>query len=151
MITASFHALAETVGRAFDDSDGREPVDRLLACARAYRAWAVANPRRFNLIWTDQVLGYAAPPGGPTVTAERAVYRPFLLAIGQAQGKGDRLVDFAALPTEDRHRLLGLFATMHGLVSLEINSHLAPGSIDGEALLIDQMTHASRHLLSPQD
>jgi AcrR family transcriptional regulator len=151
LITESFRDLAGAVGQAFDDSAGAGPVDRLLACVRAYRAWAVANPRRFNLIWTDQLPGYAAPPGGPTVTAEQAVYRPFLLAVGEAEGRGDRLAEFATLPTDDQRRLLGLFGTLHGLVSLEINSHLAPGSVDGEALIVDRMTHALRHVHLAQD
>jgi hypothetical protein len=56
------------------------------------------------------------PPGGPTFTAEQAVYRPFLLAVGEA-------VEL-------------------GLVSLEVNSHLAPGSVDGEALIVDQLPQA---------
>jgi AcrR family transcriptional regulator len=146
LITENFRDLAGAVSQAFDDSEAAEPVDRLLACVRAYRAWAVASPRRFNLIWTDQLPGYAAPPGGPTVTAEQAVYRPFLLALGEAEGRGDQLAEFATLLPDDQRRLLGLFGTLHGLVSLEINSHLAPGSIDGEALIVDQMTHALRHL-----
>jgi len=149
LIMESFQSLADAVHRAFDDSAGAEPDDRLLACVRAYRAWAVANPRQFNLIWTDQLPGYAAPPDGPTVTAEQAVYRPFLLAVGEVEGCGDRLVEFATLPTDDQHRLLGLFGTLHGLVSLEINSHLAPSMVDGEALLVDRMTHAVRHVHPP--
>ncbi|WP_433602300.1 TetR/AcrR family transcriptional regulator [Nocardia sp. CA-135953] len=149
LIAEGFRGLAGTVGRAFEDSAGAAPVDRLLACVRAYRAWAVANPRRFNLIWTDQLPGYAAPPGGPTVTAEQAVYRPFLLAVGEAEGCGDQLAEFTTLSTHDQRRLLGLFGTLHGLVSLEINSHLAPGSVDGEALIVDRMTHALRYVQAP--
>jgi AcrR family transcriptional regulator len=151
LITESFLSLAEAVRQAFDDSAGAESLDRLLACVRAYRAWAVANPRQFNLIWTDQLPGYAAPPAGPTVTAEQAVYRPFLLAVGEAEGRGDRLAEFATLPIDDQYRLLGLFGTLHGLVSLEINSHLAPGSVGGEALLVDRMTHTLRHIHPPKD
>jgi len=55
------------------------------------------------------------------------------------------------LPTDDQRRLLGLFGTLHGLVSLEINSHLAPGSVDGEALIVDRMTHALRHVHLARD
>jgi AcrR family transcriptional regulator len=149
LIAESFRSLASAVDQAYDESAG--PVERFLACARAYRAWAVANPRRFNLIWTDQLPGYTAPPDGPTVTAEQAVYRPILLAIGHAEGSGDRLVEFATLPGYDQYRLLGLFGTLHGLVSLEINSHLAPSSVAGEALLVDRMTHALRNIRPPRD
>jgi AcrR family transcriptional regulator len=126
LITASFGDLAGAVGQAFDDSAGAEPGERLIACVRAYRAWAVANPRRFNLIWTDQLPGYAAPPGGPTVTAEQAVYRPFLLAVGEAEGRGDQLAEFASLPAADQRRLLGLFGTLHGLVSLRSTATSRP-------------------------
>ncbi|MBB5961104.1 WHG domain-containing protein [Planomonospora venezuelensis] len=138
MITDSFERLAAAVeeGRA---AEGAAPADRFLACVRAYRSWAVANPRRFNLIWTDQLPGYAAPAEGPTVSAERSVYRPFLSVIGEVKGRSYRFEELSGLPADERHWLLGLFGTMHGLVSLEINHHLAPSSVDGEECLVSQM------------
>lgn len=140
LISESFRSLAEAVSAAAAHTAAAQPLDRFLTCARAYRAWALANPQQFNLIWTDQLPGYAAPEDGPTYDAEQAVYRPFLRAVG------DRYEDFGALPTGTQHSLLGLFAALHGLVSLEVNGHLAPSLVDGEACLTDQMASAFTRL-----
>lgn len=138
----SFGDLAAHVAAAAE-VDG--PIaDRLLATCLAYREWAVANPQRFNLIFTDQIPGYAAPPGGPTVEAEMAVGAPFLRLVGELQGRATPLdvAAFMELPVAERSRLFAPFAALHGFVSLEINNH-APFGDNAEMLRL--------HLLSLLD
>ncbi len=133
----SFGDLAAHVAAAAEGegANGGTIEDRLLDTCLAYRAWAVANPQRFNLIFTDQIPGYAAPPGGPTVAAEMAVGAPFLRLVGELQGRAAPLdiVAFLDLPVAERSRLFAPFAALHGFVSLEINNHAPFG--DNEEML----------------
>lgn len=48
-------------------------ADRLRAVALAYRAWSVAHPNEFGLLFGDPIPGYVAPEGGPTVEAMNRV------------------------------------------------------------------------------
>ena len=121
--------------------------DRLPAVVRAYRTWAVDHPAQFNLIFSDQIPGYAAPPGGPTVDAELAVVRPLVRAIGERLGRPYDIDTFGELPQSEQDRLLGLWGLLHGLVALEVNSHL-PFVEDHEALVIGQVTNALAELVA---
>jgi AcrR family transcriptional regulator len=132
ILLASFRDLAAHMAdAALGHADARS---RLLACCRAYRRWAVDNPQQFNLIFTDQIPGYAAPPGGPTVDAEIAVYAPMVEALGEVIGRELDPLSLAALPLPERTRLFAPFAALHGFVMLEINHH-AP-LIDVEEMMM---------------
>lgn len=108
----------------------------------AYRRWAVDHPAQFNLIFSDQIPGYAAPPGGPTVDAELAVVRPLVRAIGEVLDRPYDIDTFGELPETERDRLIGLWGVLHGLVALEINSHL-PFIEDHESLVVGQVMNAA--------
>lgn len=129
----AFGDLAARVAAAAENQGTLE--ERLLATCLAYRDWAVANPQRFNLIFTDQIPGYVAPPGGPTVAAEMAVGAPFLRLVGELLGRAEPLdvVAFMELSTAERSRLFAPYAALHGFVMLEINHH-APFGDNGEML-----------------
>lgn len=134
VITDSFGRLAEAVSAVGDEVAGRPPAERLLACAAAYRDWAVEHPAEFNLIFTDRIPGYAAPPDGPTVEAQVGIFGPFLDALADLLDV-DR-DDPAALA--ERSEVIGLWATMHGLVLLEINHHI-PFVEDPVRLFVDTL------------
>lgn len=140
----AFGDLAAHVAAVAGDGAAGSIEERLLATCLAYRAWAVANPQRFNLIFTDQIPGYAAPPGGPTVEAEMAVGAPFLRLVGELQGRPEPLdvAGFLELSTSERARLFAPYAALHGFVMLEINNH-APFGDNAEMLRL--------HLLSLLD
>jgi AcrR family transcriptional regulator len=132
ILLAGFRELANHMAEAArGHPDART---RLLASCRAYRQWAVDNPQQFNLIFTDQIPGYAAPPGGPTVDAEIAVYTPMVEALGKLVGRDLDPVSLAGLPLPERTRLYSPFAALHGFVMLEINHH-AP-LLDVEAMML---------------
>ncbi len=141
LILESYAGLAAAVAPSTSATDG----DGLAGYCRAYLAWATANPGQFNLIWTDQLPGYEAPPGGPTVDAEIAVLTPLIEVVGALRGEPASIEQFEHVPTETLHRYVSIWGMLHGLVSLVVNHHL-PFVDDPERLVVDQVVSAARAL-----
>lgn len=110
----------------------------------AYRAWAVAEPNRFLLIFGTPVPGYHAPEAGPTVAAMQRVGWAFFGVAAYAFVR-----NAIALPPDERDPtaeeriiakeiatlapgfpagaipiLVGAWARWHGLVTLEVVGQL---------------------------
>lgn len=122
-----------------------DPVAALLRAIGAYRAWAVANPGRFLLIFGTPVPGYEAPPDGPTVAANRRMGQTFFVLAARAYAAGlvaDPAVAHHPTPGEQAAlaqlrllapgfpaalvpQMLGGWAQWHGLVTLEVTGQLA--------------------------
>lgn len=120
LIVGVYDELAASVRESVDRS--ASPADQVRAAAAGYRRFAVSKPARFNLVFTDALPGYAAPPEGPTVSAQVAVMQPFVDAMTElADLPSD---DVTTWPTELRHDALALWGQLHGMVSLEANHHL---------------------------
>ena len=121
LIVQSYQSLEAEIRDATGASAGLALEQRLAGGPIAYRSWAIAHPRQFNLIFFDQLGGYAAPPDGPTVSAQTAVLQPIAAPYAEARGcslaellgDGDLLDDF-----------LGWWGAFHGIVALEVNHHL---------------------------
>ena len=62
--------------------------DRLLAGAHAFRAWAVAEPSRYALLYGSPVPGYAAPPE-VTVEPGTRVVGILLGLVAEGVARGD--------------------------------------------------------------
>jgi AcrR family transcriptional regulator len=146
ILIESFDALAAAVRAASEASRDQPARQRILDCAAAYREWAVAHPHQFNLIFTDQIPGYEAPPGGPTVDAEIAVEEPFIDAVAELLGRtpDDLLADttsrvFAAI--------VALRSQLLGFTMLEINHH-APYLDDSPTIMLTATEHAIDALLA---
>ena len=112
-------AARQLLGAAAEAAADLDPADRVMACAHAYRSWALDHPAEFNLVFTDRIPGYAAPPDGPTVEIQAEIFGPFVAALDALADAGTA----AGTITPDDERV-GLWATMHGFVMLEINHHL---------------------------
>lgn len=123
------------------------PRARQLAVAHAYRRWSLDHPNEFGLLYGDPVRGYAAPDQGVTVQANTRVARAMLTPMLEAHAAGTLDVPghFAALhddPGGQRLaddirgmvgidlepgtalRMIGAWARLHGLVSLEVFNQL---------------------------
>lgn len=129
LIVRSFRSLADAVTRAIAALAGAPVGDRLLAGPLAYRAWALAHPQEFNLVFTDQLPGFVAAPDGPTVDAQTAIFRPMAATVVEARIAQGRRGDPGADPIEtatpeDLADFIGLLGLFHGLTSLEVNHHL---------------------------
>lgn len=139
LLLESYGSLRQVIEEALREVQSDPLQDQLLVGALAYRTWATTNPRQFNLIFTDQIKGYAAEPGGPTTDAQVAVLRPLArifaallgLELEQLQEPGPALDAF-----------LGLWGTIHGLTMLEANHHL--DWVDAQRLFQAQV---GRHLV----
>jgi AcrR family transcriptional regulator len=124
---------AETAHAAVADAD---PVRRWVAVCEGVRAWALAHPHEYALIYGSPVPGYSAPR-----TTVQAAARVGLLLIGivrDAQGGGLRPVEpplppelrseaerMAAdlapdLPPETVTVLVAAWAQLYGLVGFEV-------------------------------
>jgi len=119
----------------------RDVAERIRAVALAYRAWSVAHPNLFGLLFGDPIPGYHAPPGGPTVEAMnrfgRALAQPLIEAWEQGRLRSHPALDaeeLAAplapmgpaageLPAAVLARLLLSWGRLHGQVSLEVFGH----------------------------
>jgi AcrR family transcriptional regulator len=122
LLLDSYDALAAAVEAAEAASRRRSARARLHDLAQAYRTWALAHRSQYNLLFTDQIPGYAAPPGGPTVAAQIRVFEPFRRALDDELGTS--YATSATLSAAQERDLLGFFGLLHGLVTLEVNHHL---------------------------
>lgn len=146
LVTESYEDLAAALTAAAQEASGRDPADRLRAAARAYRAWAVAQPHRYRLAFGSTYGSGALDPDRIVSAAQRSmsISLAALADLGPA--------DAAPVVTDERLRrevvawadaagepplapavlLLGLLAwsRMHGLVSLEIEGALGQTGVD---------------------
>jgi AcrR family transcriptional regulator len=112
------------------------PRDRWRATCRALRAWAAANPHEYALLYGSPVPGYAAPRDtiDPATRVYAALAEPLREAVpptdrppvaGALAADGARIAEGLGLPLppEQGVRLLGAWATLFGLVSLELFGH----------------------------
>ena len=138
------------------------PLAAMLRAIEAYRAWAVQGPERFMLIFGTPVPGYAAPEGGPTVTANRRMGQVFFTLAALAWREGliaARPAPRGAQPTPAEAQvhaelvaiapgfpsalipvMLSGWALWHGLVTLEITGQLEWIYPDADAYYTDRMT-----------
>lgn len=116
---------------------------RMMAASRALRAWGLAHPNEFGLLYGDPVRGYAAPAGGATVLANRRVGQALLTPLVEALVAGDfrRPAAYDALADDDgataiaddiaallghpvdpadAAAMLGAWSRLHGIVSLDV-------------------------------
>ena len=136
LITDAYNDLADAVEEGIA-SGGEVPSARFVAGIRAYRAWAVASPNRFLLIFGTPIPGYEAPVDGPTVEANRRMgealfgvgveaWRTGQMAVPalgreatQSEHELATLID-PDMPVELVPAMLGAWAHFHGVVTLEI-------------------------------
>jgi len=147
---ADLAAAMEAADVAARQGDGAAPREHLRALAAAFRAWALAQPHRYLLLYGTPVPGYVAPAG--TVALARRILAPFLAALAAlpspAAAAGPRLsaldARFAAWARETDQQIPGpvlrrgvvWWTRLHGLLSLEVEGHFASMGFD-PALLYD--------------
>lgn len=148
MITDAYRDLAAALQVPVQAGDLADTVDaqaHLQLVAGAYRAWALADPQRFALIFGPPVPGYAAPEDGPTVEAAQGAMANLAAVVHRAAHDGVlgepivRAVEAETLACFMQDKSAGVvgdvspathqamihaWASLHGFVCLEAYGHL---------------------------
>lgn len=148
LVVDAFTDLADRVDDAVDPTD--TPSDQLRDLTTAVRAWAVANPERWALIYGTPVPGYAAPRDR-TVSPGTRVMAVFIGILARGRTPEDaeppsadlagRLADGASdlgltAPPTLLAEAVSAWASVVGTVSTEIFGQLGPdlAEVGGELL-----------------
>ncbi len=144
LILSAYEALAETAETAADASDQAVGGDvaRWQAVPRALRAWALAHPHEWGLVFGSPVPGYEAPLD--TVTPYARIAAALMRPVLEAKAGGrlrmddpgrpvpDALRDAVApvheellpeLPVEKVVAAIQAWTTIIGAISLEVFGH----------------------------
>ena len=163
LIVDAFTSLGESQAQALEHLPLGDLLARFQALGRAYRAWALAHPQRYQLIFGTPIPGYQAPIE-ITTPAAAASLQPLIVTLGACREAGllrawtyppfsgpleAMLREWSAaaggIDLEVLYAALAVWSRVHGLVSLEIGQQYpvqiaAPGEIYRREL--DLMTAA---------
>ena len=138
LIRDAYRSLADTVRAAFD-SGADVP-----GLARAMRAWALADPHRYFLIYGTPVPGYHAPAetteissGIMAVLIEAHAALPAKASATPLDANLEEHRDWAdghPAPAAVLHRALSFWTRLHGVVSLELAGHFTGMEFDPDLL-----------------
>lgn len=159
LVTALIVDAFRSLGDAIDAGQAALPAGdypgRWVACAVAYRRWALGHPGDFALIFGTPIPGYHAPVE-ETVPVVQAAFRPFVAVPEAAKAAGcfhwtDRQEGWApatdarlsrylastggSLPPDVYRAMLEGWSLLHGIVTLEIVGQLPPLLGDADEFL----------------
>ncbi len=147
LILGAYESLAAEAERAADAAEAGHAGDaeRFQAVARAMRAWALANPHEWGLVFGTPVPGYQAPEATvvPYARVAAAMVRPLVAAraagrLAASRALQDRTITPAlaaavapvteglfpaGMPAEKVVLAVQAWTTVVGLVSLEVFGH----------------------------
>ena len=142
LIVEAFTSFAAAQQAAIDPQPREDHRARLRALGKAYRAWAVAYPERYQLIFGTPIPGYHAPMEltGPAAMCGLAILINVIDGIQQAGllscsftlpvALAAQLEEMKAMSPVNDTRVLYLalvtWARVHGLVSMEIGQQYPP-------------------------
>jgi AcrR family transcriptional regulator len=154
----------DDLGAAAEASDdpGAAPLERWLSVCRAVRAWALAHPHEYALLYGSPVPGYRAPADTVPAAARVGVVLGRILG-GAAQagalppaagGRDPELVSDDAVAVlggehpslDDTVRLRALLAwsAIYGTISFELFGHFVGSVADGARYFDRAMTELAR-------
>ena len=157
LITALIVDAYDDLATAVESATGagrRGPRRRWLDGCQALRSWAVAEPHRWALVYGSAIPGYAAPPdtiapagrvvralcapagGAADPTSQRPVPRGLAAQLRTTREALDLDVDPATMLA-----LVGAFARVVGLLTLELNGHFVGGFEPADDLYADLVEH----------
>ncbi|WP_369244086.1 TetR/AcrR family transcriptional regulator [Streptomyces sp. R41] len=146
LVIDAYGDLASALSRAAD-AGTTDPVARLTAVVHAYRAWAVAEPHRYRLLFRAPLQGYDAQSTSLVEASQPAMN--VVLEVVAALAKPSTPVPegpaahfrewmkrhgIEDVPAAVAARTTMLWAHLHGLVGLEIEGNFTSMGIDPAAL-----------------
>ena len=164
LIVDAYDAVGAAAEAALAANARRGTVARWLAVSQAIRAWALAHPHEYALIYGSPVPGYAAPPDtiDPasrvafallTVVVDGVAAGEITTGTGTAVPRAVR-ADFAELraaaapgvPDAVLARVLLAWSQLFGSISLEMFGHLHNVIHDYDAYFAMQMRRAAEFI-----
>ena len=155
LIIDAYGDLAAAVEAVAQADDGADAAASVRAFAAAYRAWALAQPSRYLLLYGTPVPGYVAPP--ETVVLARRIMAPLLVALAALPSPvAAPAAPLAALDAQFAawsdaggqpgsgaviRRGVLCWTRLHGVLGLELAGHFAGMGFDA-ALLFDAEVEA---------
>lgn len=161
LVVDAYTQLADALWQSVDETAGQPVPERLRAHASAYRAWALANPHRYGLLFGSPVAGYQAPPELTRPAAIRALASTFAIAAGSIQEPDVTSSEPLAVALTDWARENGLpdlssgwlrqgilgWTRLHGILSLELEGHFAFGLPDPAIIFDSEVEDLIRELV----
>ncbi|MFF9064379.1 TetR/AcrR family transcriptional regulator [Streptomyces sp. NPDC014891] len=138
LIVDAYDAIGAAAEEAATGAAGKRPLDRWTAVCRAVRAWAVAHPHEYALIYGSPVPGYRAPQdtivpaarvGLVLIETARSAHTgegvaPPVLPEGLRPEAARLAADVAPdLPPALAVALVAAWSQLFGLVSFEVFGH----------------------------
>jgi AcrR family transcriptional regulator len=100
------------------------------AQAKAYRAWALAHPMQYRVMFLDPIAHELMSDATQAAAAD--AFQSLQDAVAEARRR-DELA-----PTDDEAIAMAMWATVHGLVSLELTAGARPPEVEDESTLNDR-------------
>ena len=152
LVIDAYDDLADALRAATSNAASQEPRAQFEAMARGYRAWALAEPHRYRLLFGPPLPGYDAH-AQRLVDASQAAMN---LLLGVLREFGDHAATPPSQPLASQltawahaHaldvdpaialRAILIWSRMHGLVSLEIAGNFASMGIDPDLVFEAQL------------
>jgi AcrR family transcriptional regulator len=155
LVIDAYDDLAAALKAAIATAPKRGPRARFEALARAYRAWAIAQPHRYRLLYGPPLPGYDAHARRLIEAAGASM--ELLLEVLPRGGEGTRptkgLASQASDWAADRGlqadaatavRALLIWSRLHGFVSLEVDDNYASMGVDPDALFEIELSALGR-------
>lgn len=160
LVVAAYNELGDAMWRVVEGSAGQDAEASLRAQAAALRAWALAHPHRYLLIFGTPVPGYRAPVEQTQPAAQRvleATIAPLLAVIPErwepSTDPFDRELEHWAaevgippMPGALLRQAFTGWTRLHGVLSLEIEGHFGMGLPDPEKLYAAEVDTLAREL-----
>ncbi|MFF8536520.1 TetR/AcrR family transcriptional regulator [Streptomyces sp. SAS_267] len=158
LVVEAYGDLASALARA-SETGPADPAARLTGLVHAYRAWALAEPHRYRLLFRAPLQGYDAQAASLVEAAQPAMAVLLDAVSALAEPVPPLTPGAAAQFTEwrERHgfedvteavaaRSTLLWAHLHGIVTLEIEGNFASMGIDPSSLYEAEVTEFARSL-----
>ena len=166
LILTAYESLADEAEQAADDAErrGGSDAERWLAVPRSLRAWALAHPHEWGLIFGTPVPGYEAPEDTvePYARVAAATVRPVVAAAAAARlhtgplppvtaELGDAVAPVAegllpGVPLGTVVLAVGAWTTIVGVISLEVFGHWRNTILDPAEFFEATMRNLARSL-----
>ncbi len=146
LIVEAYKSLSQTLEAVRDGIDASKHAERVLNVIMAYRAWALAHPQDYALVFGTPIPGYVGPVNIVVPVAKRVmdIFVDLLAAALQAEPLQPSTTYRApsvslqtqldawkekfgyASPTTAMHLALIGWSRLHGLIALELFEHIPP-------------------------